>query len=70
MSRMEHQTLRGHASKIIIAVEAKDFPRLDSYHWYGPDFTNFAGKGQRLARRRGRAQGLEGLNQIRLLCVF
>jgi len=66
---MEHQILGGHASEIINAVETKDFPRLDSYHWYGPHFTKFAGKGQRLdavAAREGEHKGLSALAGLKL----
>ena len=53
----------------ILAAETKDLPRLDSYHWYGPHFTKFAGTGQRLdaaAAREGEHKGLSALVGLKL----
>ena len=44
-------------------------PRLDSYHWYGPHFTKFAGTGPRLdaaAAREGEHKGLSALAGLKL----
>jgi ketosteroid isomerase-like protein len=56
-------------AEIIHAAETKDLPRLDSYHWYGPHFTKFAGTGQRLdaaAAREGEHKGLSALAGLKL----
>jgi ketosteroid isomerase-like protein len=56
-------------AEIFHAAETKDLPRLDSYHWYGPHFTKFAGTGQRLdaaAAREGEHKGLNALAGLKL----
>ena len=56
-------------NKILDACEKKDFPRLDSYHFYGPKFTKFAEAPGRLdadAARQGEHNGLVGLNGLGL----
>src|ERR1041384_4702676 len=53
--------------EILDAVERKDFPRLDSYHSYGPKFTKFAEQSGRLdadAARQGEHVGLASLNSL------
>jgi ketosteroid isomerase-like protein len=63
------EQVKQRLAEIIQAVEAKDLPRLDSYHWYGPHFTKFAGKGQRLdaaAAREGEHKGLSALAGLKL----
>jgi len=56
-------------AEIFHAAETKDLPRLDSYHWYGPHFTKFAGTGQRLdaaTAREGEHKGLSALAGLKL----
>lgn len=56
-------------AEILDAAETKDLPRLDSYHWYGPNFTKFAGAGPRLdaeAAREGEHKGLSALTGLKL----
>src|SRR5437879_4361324 len=68
-ARSDSEQVKERLAEIINAVEAKDFPRLDSYHWYGPHFTKFAGKGQRLdaaAAREGEHKGLSALAGLKL----
>jgi four helix bundle protein len=63
------EQVKQRLDEIINAVETKDFPRLDSYHWYGPHFTKFASKGQRLdaaAAREGEHKGLSALAGLKL----
>jgi len=63
------EQVKQRLAEIINAVETKDLPRLDSYHWYGPHFTKFAGKGQRLdaaAAREGEHKGLSALAGLKL----
>src|SRR5436309_106563 len=49
------QQVKQRLAEIFNAAETKDLPRLDSYHWYGPHFTKFAGTGQRLDAVAARA---------------
>jgi ketosteroid isomerase-like protein len=54
---------------IFNAAETKDFPRLDSYHWYGPHFTKFSGPGRRqdaAVAREGEHKGLGALTGLKL----
>jgi len=63
------EQVRQRLAEIIHAAETKDLPRLDSYHWYGPHFTKFAGTGQRLdaaAAREGEHKGLSALAGLKL----
>ena len=56
-------------AEIFHAAETKDLARLDSYHWYGPHFTKFAGTGPRLdaaAAREGEHKGLSALAGLKL----
>ena len=56
-------------AEIFHAAETKDLVRLDSYHWYGPHFTKFAGTGRRLdapAAREGEHKGLSALAGLKL----
>jgi ketosteroid isomerase-like protein len=58
----EQTQIRRRLDEIIDAAEKKDFPRLDSYHRYGPKFTKFATESPaRLdaeAARKGEHDGL------------
>jgi len=63
------EQVKQRLAEIFNAAETKDLPRLDSYHWYGPQFTKFAGKGQRLdaaAAREGEHKGLSALAGLKL----
>lgn len=63
------EQVKQRLAEIIQAAETKDLPRLDSYHWYGPHFTKFAGTGQRLdaaAAREGEHKGLSALTGLKL----
>jgi len=63
------EQVKQRIAEIIHAAETKDLPRLDSYHWYGPHFTKFAGTGQRLdavAAREGEHKGLSALGGLKL----
>lgn len=56
-------------AEILDAAETKDLSRLDSYHWYGPHFTKFAGTGPRLdatLARAGEHKGLSALTGLKL----
>ena len=56
-------------AQIFHAAETKDLPRLDSYHWYGPHFTKFAGAGPRqdaASARDGEHKGLSALSGLKL----
>ena len=54
--------IRQRLDQIIDAAQKKDFPRLDSYHLYGPKFTKFAtespGRLDAEAARKGEHDGL------------
>ena len=65
----EREQVTKRLSEILHAAETKDLPRLDSYHWYGPHFTKFAGQGQRLdaaVAREGEHKGLSALAGLKL----
>jgi ketosteroid isomerase-like protein len=60
----EEAQVRERLAEIFHAAERKDLARLDSYHWYGPHFTKFAGTGKRMdaaAAREGEHKGLSAL---------
>jgi ketosteroid isomerase-like protein len=64
-----NEQVRQRLTEIFHAAETKDLPRLDSYHWYGPHFTKFAGTGPRLdaaAAREGEHKGLSALAGLKL----
>src|SRR6266699_3943128 len=68
-SGSESEQVKQRLLEIFNAAETKDLPRLDSYHWYGPHFTKFSGKGQRLdaaAAREGEHKGLSALAGLKL----
>jgi ketosteroid isomerase-like protein len=54
--------IRQRLDQIIDAAQKKDFPRLDSYHLYGPKFTKFTtespGRLDAEAARKGEHDGL------------
>src|SRR5260370_27802345 len=56
--------------EVIVAAEAKDFARLDSYHLYGPKFTKFTGStAERLDAAAGREsehKGLGAANRLKM----
>lgn len=61
--------MKQRLAEIFDAAETKDLPRLDSYHWYGPHFTKFAGTGPRqdaATARQGEHQGLSALTGLKL----
>jgi len=63
------EQVKQRLAEIFHAAETKDLPRLDSYHWYGPQFTKFAGTGRRLdasAAREGEHKGLSALAGLKL----
>ena len=65
----ESEPVKQRLAEVFRAAETKDLPRLDSYHWYGPHFTKFAGTGQRLdaaAAREGEHKGLSALAGLKL----
>ncbi len=68
-AQIEQAQVKQRLAEIFHAAETKDLPRLDSYHWYGPHFTKFAGTGQRLdaaAAREGEHKGLSALVGLKL----
>ena len=56
--------------EIFAAAAAKDFSRLDGYHFYGPKFTKFSGSSpERLdanAGRKGEHEGLGAINGLKM----
>lgn len=46
-SGSQQARVKQRLEEVFHAAETKDLPRLDSYHWYGPHFTKFAGTGPR-----------------------
>src|ERR1043166_847761 len=65
----EEQTrVQRRLQEIFDAVEKKDFPRLESYHFYGPKFTKFspetAGRLEAAAARKGEREGVAGINGL------
>ena len=55
-----------HCLQEIFAAAAKDFSRLDGYHFYGPKFTKFSGSSpERLDANAGRKGEHEGLGASR-----
>lgn len=66
---IERAQVKQRLAEIFHAAETKDLPRLDSYHWYGPHFTKFAGTGPRqdaAAARDGEHRGLSALTGLKL----
>ena len=59
----EQAQVKARLAEIFHAAETKDLPRLDSYHWYGPHFTKFAGTGKRMDAAAAR-EGDEGQDHI------
>jgi len=58
----EEAQVKQRLAEILNAAEAKDLPRLDSYHWYDPHFTKFAATGQRLEAVAAREDEHKGLS--------
>jgi ketosteroid isomerase-like protein len=68
-ARSDQAQVQQRLAEIFHAAETKDFSRLDSYHWYGPHFTKFAGTGHRLdaaSAREGEHKGLSALTGLKL----
>lgn len=56
-------------AEVFNAAETKDLSRTESYHWYSPHFSKFAGTGERLddlAAREGEQKGLTALGGLKL----
>jgi ketosteroid isomerase-like protein len=69
VSDAEQAPVKERLAEIFHAAETKDLARLDSYHWYGPHFTKFAGTGKRMdaaAAREGEHTGLSALAGLKL----
>jgi ketosteroid isomerase-like protein len=65
----EQAAVKNRLAEIFRAAEGKDFPRLDSYHAYGPQFTKFASSGNRMdtaAAREGEHTGLRAAMGLKL----
>ena len=61
--------MKERLAQIFRAAEAKDLPRLDGFHWYGPHFTKFASTGPRMAAaaaREGEHKGVSGATELKL----
>jgi len=60
----EQAQIRQRLNEVIDAAQKKDFPRLESYHLYGPKFTKFSPEAparlEAEAARRGERDGLSG----------
>ena len=56
--------------EILTAAETKDFVRLDSYHWYGPQFSKFSGASAERAdaavARKGEHDGLGAAQNLKM----
>jgi ketosteroid isomerase-like protein len=67
-SAAEQAQLQRRLEQIFDAAAKKDFPRLDSYHFYGPKFTKFAAeqpnRQDATAARRGEHQGLAAATEL------
>src|SRR3954452_16165023 len=67
---VEKVQIEHRLQEIFDAAAAKDFSRLDSYHFYGPKFTKFSGSSaERLdadAGRNGEHQGLRAINGLKM----
>jgi ketosteroid isomerase-like protein len=62
----ERAQIERRVGEILSAAEAKDFPRLDGYHLYGPKFTKFSGaSAERLDAAAGRKGEHDGLGAIK-----
>jgi ketosteroid isomerase-like protein len=64
----EQTGVQSRLKEIFDAAEKKDFPRLESYHFYGPKFTKFspeaAGRLDADAARKGERDGLGAINGL------
>lgn len=64
----EQTRVQRRLQEIFDAAEKKDFPRLESYHFYGPKFTKFspetAGRLEADAARKGERDGLAAINGL------
>ncbi len=64
----ERAQIQRTLQEIFEAAEKKDLDRLDSYHFYGPKFTKFAGekpgRQDATASRWGEHEGLEAINGL------
>lgn len=66
----ERAQIEHRLQEVFTAATAKDFKRLDSYHFYGPKFTKFSGSSpERLdaaAGRQGEHDGLGAINGLKM----
>src|SRR5258706_9123161 len=64
----EQARVQRRLNEVFDAAEKKDFPRLESYHFYGAKFTKFspetAGRLEADAARKGERDGLAGINGL------
>jgi ketosteroid isomerase-like protein len=62
--------IQSRLDQILDAAAKKDFPRLDSYHLYGPNFTKFTtgapGRLDAEAARRGEHDGLGAATDMKM----
>ena len=67
---MERSQIEHRLQEVFAAATAKDFNRLDSYHFYGPKFTKFSGSSpERLdasAGRKGEHDGLKAVSGLKM----
>ena len=67
-SSAEQAQLQRRLEQIFDAAAKKDFPRLDSYHFYGPKFTKFAAeqtnRQDATAARQGEHAGLAAVTEL------
>ena len=62
----ERAQIERRLQEVFVAAENKDFIRLDSYHFYGPKFTKFAGSSsERLDAAAGQKGEHDGLGSIK-----
>ena len=67
---VEKAQIEHRLQEIFAAAAARDFDRLDSYHFYGPKFTKFSGSSpERLdadAGRKGEHDGLGAISGLKM----
>ena len=67
---VERAQIEHRLKEVFAAAAAKDFSRLDGYHFYGPKFTKFSGSSaERLdanAGRKGEHEGLGAINGLKM----
>lgn len=66
----EKTAIKQRLQEIFQAAETKDLVRLDSYHWYGPHFTKFAGTGPRQDAATARDAEHKGLSALAGLTLW